>query len=236
MRLVRLRRWNRDREPGVRQPAAGQHRLAGLHLADELGGVSGGQRSHVAAVHGGHRRHVAGAEALELAHLHVLEALRLRLLGDRLVDLLRVAHVAGHARADVHVAAAARLGAQHVVEGRHAREVGGRHLHHGRHLAERLGRAPAVHPLRRAERRQGRRVAVGVERHQPLDLASQLVRHVDLGGIRDRCRGCLEVDRLVPSRREGRLAQSALVADLLHRSAITGPPRRGSGRASRRRR
>ena len=88
-----------------RAPVPGQHLAALAERRHQLVRVVLGQRAHVAAVHGRHRRHVARAEALELAHLDALEALVARLLGDRVVDVLRVAQVAGHAGAHVHVAA-----------------------------------------------------------------------------------------------------------------------------------
>jgi hypothetical protein len=190
--------------------------LAVLDLADHLGRVAGGQRSHVASVDRCHRCHVARAEALELAQVEVLDPLRARLVGERLVDEPRVPQVAGDAGAHVHVAAARRLGAEHVVERRDARQVGGRYLHDRGDLANRLGRAPAVHRLRGPERGERRRVAVGIERHQALDLGAQLVRDVGLGRVRDRRGIGLEVDGLVPAGRKRRRADRALVAHLLH--------------------
>jgi hypothetical protein len=59
-------------------------------------------------------------------------------------------------------------------------------------------------------------VAVGIERHQPLDLALELVRHLHLGRVRNRGGRRLEVDGLVPAGRQRRGAQRALVTHLLH--------------------
>ena len=104
---------------------------------------------------------------------------------DRVVDRLRVLRHARDARADVHVLAPHRLGVEHVVEGRDARQVGGRHPHDRRDLVDRLRRAPAVQPLRRAQRGQRRRVVVGVARHAAPRSRPQLVGHLDLGQVRD---------------------------------------------------
>ena len=234
---LRLGRRRGHRVARVLEPAPRHHRLAGLQLADRLGRVLHGQRAHVAPVEGRHRRHVAGAEALELAQVQVGDALRLRLLGERVVDAARVPQVAGDARAHVHVAARRPLGAQHVVEGRDARQVGGRHLHHRGHLADRLGRAPAVHLLGGAERRERGGVAVGIEAHQALDLGAQRVRAPrpppGPGSSRDRPRGRRPRPSRAGASSPGSRPRRAPPA---MRSAIaSGPPRRGSGRASPRR-
>ncbi len=69
-------------------------------------------------------------------------------------------------------------GLEHVVEGRDGDQLGGGQPHHARDLVDRLGRAPAVHPLRGLQRRQDRGAGVGVERHVRLDLRAQPLGHL----------------------------------------------------------
>ena len=123
-------------------------------VLDDRAGVARPRAVRVLAVDRGHRRDVAGPEALERAHVDVgspggrIEHLRVELVG--------AAQRARDVRAHVDVVAA-DLGSslEHVVEGRHRRQVGGRHPHHGGDLR----RSPRASTSRAPA---GRRASAGI--------------------------------------------------------------------------
>src|SRR6266571_1857118 len=102
----------RKLEALVAQAAAGQRLAPLLDSGHHLWGLAWVDRPHEPVVDRCHRRHVARPQALETADVHVLEVAT-RLL-QRLEQRLRIAQLAGHAGAYVHLMAAERLGVEHV--------------------------------------------------------------------------------------------------------------------------
>ena len=225
-------------KPGSSSPRPGSTVSPAFSWRISLGRVLDRQRADVAPVEGRHRRHVAGAEALELAQVHVVDALRVA--PPRRAPRRPGARCArGRPRSCTRTRSGCRvaLGAQHVVEGRDAREVGRRHLHHRRHLADRLGRAPAVHasgpPRAPAASPSGGRDRGGISRSISARSASG---HVDLGRDRGSSRGRPRGRPPRPSRAgaSSRGSRPRRAPPPCGRP-LSGPPRRGSGRASPRR-
>ena len=137
----------------------GQHGAPRPDVVQQRLRVLRAQRPDVDAVDGGHRRDVARAQALEGAHveLGILAGGAL----DRLEQRVGPAQRAGDVGAHVDAVPAHGRRLEHVVEGRHRRQVGRGEAHHRGHLVERLRRAPAVQALggasagSTAERRSG---------------------------------------------------------------------------------
>src|SRR5579864_7210269 len=166
-----------------RRTRAGCASTAIAQLLDDRTDVLRLDRLPVAVVDGDDRRRRAAAEALggaqgDLAVGRRLAGPDVELALERLEHGLRVHEPAAHVRAHLDRVAARGLEVEHVVEARDRHAVRGCQVERLADLLDRLRREPAVLFLREAQRRQDRRLRVGVTLCDLLDLGLEAHRSV----------------------------------------------------------